>query len=914
MNKFFSFLLLACSILFAEAYPRAQWIHYPEPDEKGLNQNRFFWTDIEVPQEADGIEIVFHLDDGGNLLIDGENISASALKGTGGNFKKPASLYDDFSRFAPGTPHRIEFRDVNGGAKGGILCRISFFSQGEVIQEVLSDASWLTAKNPSRQGGEAEALASEVHCDLLGLPFGAYFDPYPLYCKEERKSIDALKAEKEARYQKFLQDVLDKEDPANASVVYDNGLPMIAINEKIFPPIIYSVHHYQNFEYDKYVQSAINFRDAGLHLYVMGIPLGTVWSGPGQYNLQSIDDWMEDALLLDPEAYIMFEIAGRTLPTWWVKEHPEECVEYLNDVQPVTTTEQLNSRYVAPSFASELYLNDLNQFMKALGEYIDSKPWGKRIFAFRNDNGIYLEWHHWGMSFSMPDVSKPMQRHFKKFLRERYGSDEALQAAWNDPTVTIDTATLATKEERLTPHAGDLMNPVKDIRAVDSVRCVLNAIADFQQSTNHTLKETCNRRCLVGNFYGYFFGMGYPAVGWHLELERILNSPDTDFNCQPPPYSPLARSFGQAQFSRGLVSSYRLHGKLNLIEADTRTCDVPIGTNHSYTTTPAESVQLLARDFCQALCCGVGFWYFDFGEGWYTWPEIRDYLAKLRPIWDDKSVDNSSAAEVLLIGDMESVFYQSNDNSHNTIRSFIDNNRMELSHTGVPFDTILLSDLESPNLRQDYKVYIFINTLLCTPERIAIAERLRAQGKTIVWLDKAGYLNADNGASTETTQELTGFQVTCKNSDFIPELRCGDGISRRGTFHTPDSAKPLMVIQDPDAELLGTSSDFPTFSRKKNPAGGWSYLATVPFLKSRDYLGIFHDAGVHVYCEDEDVAVYANKSHLMIHTEFAGEHLLSLPRPCKLIQLLPTECVLAEKAREFQLKTEAKTTYLLRME
>ncbi len=906
-------VVLFCGVLFAEGFPRAQWIHYPEEDATGLQKKRYFWKDVSVPANADGIQIFFHLDDRGELLIDGEAIPASALKQTPYQGKKPAVYFDDFGRFVPGTTHRIEFMDVNGGGKGGVVCRVAFFSQGELIQELLSDVSWQAATKPSQQGGAEEAVGTLSHCDVMGLPFGAYFDPRPIFTAAECQAAEALAVEKAQRYGEFLRDVLDKEAPAQSSVVYENGQPWVSINGKLYPPILYSVHHYQNFEYDKYVKSAINFRDAGLHLYVMGIALGTLWTGPGKYNLESIDAWMKEALLQDPEAYVMFEIAGRTLPAWWIKEHPEECVEYLGDELPVTTTEQLKSRFVAPSFASELYLNDLNQFMKALGEYIDSKPWGKRIFAFRNDNGIYLEWHHWGMAGGIPDVSKPMQRHFKKFLRKRYGTDEALQAAWHDPAVTIDTATLATKAERQAAHAGDLMDPVQDIRAADSVGCVLNAIADFQQSTNHTLKESVNRRCLVGNFYGYFFGMGYAAVGWHLELERILNSPDSDFNCQPPPYSPLVRGFGQGQFSRGLVSSYRLHNKLNIIEADTRTCDVPIGTNHSFTETPQETVQLLARDFCQALCCGVGFWYFDFGEGWYTSSEVREYLAKLRPIWEDRSVDNSSAAEVLLIGDMESIFYQSNDDSQNTIRSFIDNNRMELAHTGVPFDTILFSDLESPNLRQDYKVYIFMNTILYKPERLAIAERLRAQGKTVVWLDKAGYLQKSVGTSTENTQRLTGFRVAIQDKEFIPELVGADGQHRCGTFHTPASAKPLMAIQDKEAELLGTTAGVPTYARKANAAGGWSYLATMPFLKSRDYLEIFHDAGVHVYCEDEDVAVYANKSHVMIHTNEAGGHLISLPRSCKLVQLLPEERVLAEDTREYFLDAQAKTTYLFQI-
>ena len=77
---------------------------------------------------------------------------------------------------------------------------------------------------------------------------------------------------------------------------------------------------------------------------------------------------------------------------------------------------------------------------------------------------------------------------------------------------------------------------------------------------------------------------------------------------------------------------------------------------------------------------------------------------------------------------------------------------------------------------------------------------------------------------------------------------------------------------------------------------------------------VFREAGVHVYCEDEDVAIYANKSYLMVHTDKEGKRRVSLPRPCKLVQILPEKRLLSENTQEFILDADAKTTYLLRME
>ena len=416
MNRLLpSILLFLCLGLLAEGFPRAQWIHYPEPDAEGLHKDRYFWTDLDVPPDADAVQIAFHLDDGGDLMIDGKAVAPATLKQSpsDGSMKRAAMIFEDFSLFRPGNTQRLEFRDVNAAAKGGIICRITFLAQGEPIGEYFSDDTWRTAKKPSLEGGEAEAVAAAVHCDLLGLPFSSYFAPGPLYCAAERRALEAAAADKATRYQAFQRDVLANEEEVVARVVYENQQPMISISGSLYPPILYSVHHFQDFQSEKFTRSMENFRDAGLHLYVMGIPLGTVWQGPDKYAFDTIDAWMKDALMLDPDAYVMFTIAAVGAPAWWLKEHPEECVEYLNDELPVTTGDPLHSRFVTPSFASEQYLDDMKRFMKALVEYIDSRPWGKRIFAFRNDNGVYLEWHHWGMANALPDVSRPMQRHFK---------------------------------------------------------------------------------------------------------------------------------------------------------------------------------------------------------------------------------------------------------------------------------------------------------------------------------------------------------------------------------------------------------------------------------------------------------------------------------------------------------------------
>ena len=59
-----------------------------------------------------------------------------------------------------------------------------------------------------------------------------------------------------------------------------------------------------------------------------------------------------------------------------------------------------------------------------------------------------------------------------------------------------------------------------------------------------TTMEACGGRALVGNYYGYFFGMPFRAEGWHLETDAVLDSPYVDFLCSPYDYAPPSRGAG----------------------------------------------------------------------------------------------------------------------------------------------------------------------------------------------------------------------------------------------------------------------------------------------------------------------------------------------------------------------------------
>ncbi len=334
------------------------------------------------------------------------------------------------------------------------------------------------------------------------------------------------------------------------------------------------------------------------------------------------------------------------------------------------------------------------------------------------------------MARNMPDNGKAMTAAFRRWLEREYKGDVmALRRAWNRPDVTFATAEVPAKEERLRTSAGMLRDPVKDRPTIDYLRCHSEQVRDCLFAFNRAAKEACGGRALLGNYCGYFFEMPFPAEGWHLENEAILDSPYVDFQVSPFPYQTVARGGGNGQYARRLLEATRRRGKLALMEADTRTTLTVSPGCHLHSKSRAEDIALLARDFASTLCWGCGFWYYDFGQGWYDAPEFNELFGKIFPIRREIT-DCRSIAEVLVVGDYESVLLTNAGSSR-----FNDERTsglvQALGHTGVPFDSASVVDLASGKLK-DYKVYIFCNLHWMTPEKERLLTDLRAKGNVVV--------------------------------------------------------------------------------------------------------------------------------------------------------------------------------------
>lgn len=874
---FVSAVLALAGAVLAETTSSAKWICFDEPFADGIGKSRFLRTEIGTRAGLTNAVARWWFDDNGALFVDGRRLSGH-----------PRNL-DGFSVLdALKTPgrHVVGVEDINLATTGGAILALELaYADGSTEHVHTSPDSWRCSRESPdgwcTPGFDASAwTVPRLVGDAFAAPWSSLVDMHVFLSPAERAAVAAEEVAVQARHRETLAR-LSREAPPVCRVVYDRGKPLFDIGGVRHSTAFYNLTEDWNGRNRGLLRQIGHLRRAGMHLYGVGVDTRQVWRPDGTIDFAKAEQVLLEALDADPDAHFMFCISTYLPPKWWGAAHPDELVGYANAVVNPHET-QVMRNVAVPSFASRAWLRDVADYQRRLVAHLESTPLARRIFAYRTDFGVNHEWHYYGMACdAMPDDGKAMTAAFRRWLRGRYADDvDALRRAWRDPSVTFETARVPPKEVRLATQAAPFRDPAKDRPAVDYARCHAAVVRDCVLNSDRAVKDACRGRALVGNYCGYFFGMHFPAEGWHLANDEILDSPLVDFQSSPYVYGDFIRRAGEPQYARCLLESLRSRGKVALMEADNSTSFS--GSPYcSYSRTADEDFAILARDFCQTLCWGCGFWYFDFGQGWYADDAFAPFFARLLPV-RDLDADCSSVAEVVVVGDYESVMF-TNVKPPFTLGDTVTSRQVrELGHAGAPFDSASFADLAAGRLK-DYRVYVFPNLFYATPEKRAVVARLRAAGKTCIWLYAPGYLTPD-GASVDGVAALTGFRV-------------------RPASARRDGLQPVVEPDDPDAVRTDN------YVVKGNDV-----LCCTGLLSARALRGLFRSRGIFIYSDDAADALYANASFVALHNAKAGPRTIRLPRPSKVTQLYPERRDLGAGQTEIRFDAAGPATTLFRYE
>ena len=646
------------------------------------------------------------------------------------------------------------------------------------------------------------------------------------------------------------------------------------------------------------------FARAGIHLHQFDVNLD--WSDDFEdvpvEPYRSLDTRLGALAGIDPEARALLRV-HLFAPAAWYETHPDEILAAEDGTR--IETGRLSA---ATSYASRLWREEAGERLAALARHVRESSLGKHVLGYLLFAGWSGEWNWWkpprgdlpGAEYARlanmcTDHSPAMARAFREWLREAYGDDEgALRAAWRADAASFDEATVPTEAEVSEALAHQLNDPRQARRVADYFRCNAHQVASTLLHFARVARQADGDR-LVGAFFGEFL---FLAIGGnretlrvgHLEIDRVLRSPDIDFICSPQCYQ--ARAPGGSAPSMCLVASARKHRKLVWYEYDQPT-HLASERFRGRSDTPADLAQtqaVMRRGFAYALCNGLGIWWWDqesrctdavAGGVWYRGEEVqREFAAYQQIALEALSRDRASVAEVAVLYDPWSALWQSctwSDLTKRLIYSQVD----ELGRMGAPYDLYSLADIDSVTRR--YKLVIVLNAFYLDDEQYRALSRLVARpGTSVLFFYAPGYLS-EAGTSLERMSRLLGMKMEQVADEVTGEMaeidRPDEPFGRGGKL------APAFAVDDVDAEPIATyrgRHEIAAASRRKGP-GRVYYFASGP-LPAGLLREIARESGCHIYCESDD-PVYVCRDYIAIHAGSAGNRTITLPAPRHVVSL-----------------------------
>ncbi len=692
-----------------------------------------------------------------------------------------------------------------------------------------------------------------------------------------------------------FQDVRPGESPPveRAEVKFHNGRPVLHLNGEPIFAAIHWVSAPRPDGWDFALQTKLN-RGTGIRIYAFDVGRGTEWIGPSAasgkpHDFSTLAARFGRVLDADPEALFHLRIHLETgHGDGWEKAYPGEC-EVLSD-----------GRLNGQSFASEVWREQAVDFLRAYAAALARAGLAERVVAYQVGAGHTGEWvkGESSMHALCGDYSEPMRRHFRNWLRIRYGNDlPALRRGWNDPQAVFDKAEVPPAADQLQAQKYTFRDPAAEGRVVDYFRCLAELCADRVIDFCGAVKEATGGTRLAGAFYGYLMDLAwnggffrerpdsdfstYQRSG-HLGLRRVLESAHVDFLVSP--YSYGFRGIGGDGPSMLPAESVRLHGKLLLVEDDTRTHVDAEDLHYGRAADLPESLAILRRNLAQDLTHGEGVWW----AGWKVDPAKEPSFAVLLRDFHRLgtwalSLDLAPSADVAVLVDDESFFYESP--RYNLDIPLIFQQRLwGLPKMGTPFDLYLLDDLLADRLKS-YRLYVFLNPFrLDRVRREALKRRLRRDGRTALWIYAPGIIQDD--VSAAHMEDLTGIRFGLGEQPWGPLVHVTDfshpitsGLPQDLVWGTNSKLAPLVHVDDPEARVLGqvvySQGDCRPGLAVKAFENWNSVYSAGPNLPASLLRGAARFAGAHIFSDASDV-LYAARTLLGVHTIAGGRRVFQL--------------------------------------
>ncbi|MFH1922563.1 MAG: hypothetical protein ABIP48_22095, partial [Planctomycetota bacterium] len=692
--------------------------------------------------------------------------------------------------------------------------------------------------------------------------------------------------------------------PGGAVARFDRGSAILEIGGEKTPPAAWT---FTAPSFDRYH----DYSQAGIHLY-------HVKTNPLSYDdteemlkrtCRHLDQRIEAVLRVDARAAFLVHFDLRPSGDW-LKRNPEErLATAFGQLGPV-------------SFSSARYSEGVHRFLGQLFAHLREQPYYDHIAGYLpmacgapdsamggvEDNVFQKD----RAKLSFGDHNPQAVREFQEWLKVKYaGSQTKLREAWQDPGISFDSA-----RPKIAEMAGEgvdggvFRDPLASAAPFDYAEWLSGVMGRFYSRVIDTVKREAQRPVIVGTYYGYNVAhlRGYNSPGpWlqnnNFDLHERLQDPNWDFFAAPTPYG--NRRAGTAYYTSFTYDSLSLHEKLLIGEHDHRTF-VAGPTTYGRLRSDRETEAVLKRDLAGTIIDGAGYWFADWsrtggrnGVGFFMDPGILDTIEKTRQIHQAAlERPRRSVAEIAVFTSGETMRYHDVYRAAPIYHNLIAHTLWDaMGKIGAPYDAYMLEDLSHESVRKSYKLYVFLNTFFLRPEDREAINRLKCDGKTLLFFYAPGYVSRASGLKESNIQTTTGIAVSRKPGNELMQYQVtntehaitrglpegasckfqpfGYAISRE--LHPPELA-PVFFVEDPAATVLGTYPDGTAALAVKEMPGWKSVYSAVPRMDATLLRGLARYAGVHLYC-DRDLVMKVDNRLLMLHNGYEGDLQLEISLP-----------------------------------
>lgn len=647
---------------------------------------------------------------------------------------------------------------------------------------------------------------------------------------------------------------------------------------------------------------------AGVHLCVVAVPAPAPdLSDEGA----SLREAMESLLQANPRARFVLRLS-LDMTVDWLSGHPDACV-YLDGVA-----------HAEPCIASETWRNAAAGVLRAAAKVAEEHEWPIEGYVLECLTGG--RWVRTGPE----DTGPANTAGFRRWLRERYGTDENLRLAWERPEVSLAAAQIPVvsgagadeadddagedggdatddsdaggAEPAATLYADRASQPVVDYRRYRAM-ATAEAIAGLAQALREEIVP--EQRILV--MYGHAFDAA-PGGSQHAALSVLWRSAVDGFIS---PVSYHDRGLGGTGGFMGPIHSALRRGKSWHLIDDTRTGIARDSVTGEITQLKGLRIEdvyaVQARNFGAALANGTGLlWADSDGTGalldedmWTRFGAMADVYADIwpQPAWATPPLETRKTLCVVV--DELSRAYQRD--YPDFTEDLLYRARDAALSAGVPTAFCLLGDLVE-GVAPDAAAYLFLNAFhLNDSRRNAVHGWLRDHRAAAIWVYAPGVLGS--GGMEAGIEATTGFPVRR-----VAQPAYSGSLGALGTPLIPNGAPigfvraldPLFSIDvedDNEAAVLAKYADSgrASIAMRFRPDGWASVYCADPGVTPnvlRQVLSILEE---HIYIESNPDqapdAAYFGPNLIAIHGRGQAdrERRLSLPGVFDVTDLLNPE-------------------------